>query len=162
SSLALLFAIAAVSILFSVWCRKTTDAILSVYLLMGIAVFLVPYLATTGWGARLATLNPLRVLSLTDGSLRWKHLGEFLLPWLSLGCAAVLLASWRLRRAFRRQLQTRPPHRRRWWQGKRARVRGNPILWREQHVEGIAPLELLRGLPRWLGALAVMAVSAGA
>ncbi len=39
-------------------------------------------------------------------------------------------------------------------------MRGNPVLWREQKVEGIAPLVFLRRWPRWLGMAAVMIASA--
>jgi ABC-type transport system involved in multi-copper enzyme maturation permease subunit len=160
SSLALVFTLAALSVLVSVWCRRTIDAVLCLYALVAIVIILVPALGATALGPWLATLNPLRVLALDDASLRWKHLGEFLLPWLSFGLACVVTASWRLRRAYRRQLQV--PQRRvgRWWSGEHARVRGNPVLWREQVVEGIAPLEVLRRLPRWLGVVTATALSA--
>jgi ABC-type transport system involved in multi-copper enzyme maturation permease subunit len=162
TSLALVFAVAAVSILFSVWCRTTRDALLCIYVLMGMAVLVVPFLAATPSGAWLPMLNPLRVLSLDDLSVRWAHLGPFLLSWLSLGSICVLMASWRLRHAARRQLSGPRRGKARWWHGDHGRVRGNPVLWREQRVEGIAPLEFLRRLPRWLGVLAVMAASAAA
>src|SRR5207302_7144932 len=82
--------------------------------------------------------------------------------WLSFGAVCVMLASWRLRSVYRRQLQMLPRKKARWWPQKHGRVRGNPVLWREQRVEGIAPLESLRRWPRWLGVLAVMAASAAA
>jgi ABC-type transport system involved in multi-copper enzyme maturation permease subunit len=34
-------------------------------------------------------------------------------------------------------------------------VAGDPVRWKERHVEGIAPLVLLRRLPRWPGVLLV-------
>ena len=37
------------------------------------------------------------------------------------------------------------------WLTRRARVHGDPLRWKERHVEGVAPLALLRATPRWLG-----------
>ena len=91
TSLGLVFGIASLSILFSVWCRTTRDALLCMYALIGTAVLLVPLLATTSWGPWLGALNPLRVLALDDVSLRGEHLGAFLLGWLSLGFLCVPL-----------------------------------------------------------------------
>ncbi len=162
TSLALAFGIAGLGMLLSVWCRSTRDALLCMYLLMGLAFMLLSVFAAAPLGARLATFHPLRVLALDDPAQRWHYLGEFLLGWLSVGMIGLLLASWRLRKAYRRQLQIRRPIRSRWWTGTPGRVRGNPILWREQKVEGIAPVEFLRRFPRWLGMANVMLVSAGA
>src|SRR5262249_876027 len=44
--------------------------------------------------------------------------------------------------------------------GHPGRVRGNPVLWREQKVEGIAPLYSLRRWPRPVGMAVVGAGSA--
>jgi hypothetical protein len=38
-------------------------------------------------------------------------------------------------------------------------LRGDPILWKERQVEGLAPLNFLRRVPRWLGVVAVFALS---
>ena len=162
SSLALVFGIAGVSILLSVWCRTTRDALLAAYVLMGLAAMAVTLLSATTWGGWLAGLNPLRIVLAGDAYLRWQRLGDFLLLWLGLGFVCVLVASWRLRRVCQRQLQAPHCPRARWWRRTLGRVRGNPVLWREQKVAGIAPLEWLRRWPRWLGVIAVMVGSAGA
>jgi ABC-type Na+ efflux pump permease subunit len=161
SSLALVFGIAGLSILFSVWCRTTRDALLCVYLLIAIAAWLIPFLAGTSWGSGLPSLHPLHVFSLDDVPARWRRLGEFLLGWVLVGLVCVLAASWRLRRTYRRQLQIQQRPAARWWRASHGRVRGNPVLWREQKVEGIAPLQSMRRQPRWLGVAAVLAASAG-
>ncbi len=77
SSAAFVFGIAAVSVLCSVWCRTTRDALLSSYFVMTAVVLLVPVLASTPWGPTLSACNPLRALALADASLRWRDLGEF-------------------------------------------------------------------------------------
>jgi ABC-type transport system involved in multi-copper enzyme maturation permease subunit len=159
-SLVFLMGLTSLCMLVSVLCRTTRDALLTLYLVIGATLFIMSVLAATRFGAWLASLNPLRVLLPEDISLRWRQLGSFVLAWSVLGGSCVLWASWRMRRAFRRQLQFISPKPGRWWPGRRRPVRGNPVLWREQQVEGIAPLEGLRRLPRWLGMLAVMAGSA--
>jgi ABC-type transport system involved in multi-copper enzyme maturation permease subunit len=160
SSLGLAFGLAALSILFSVCCRSTRDALLCVYLLLGMGGVFASFLPSTGLGTRLLSLNPLRLLSFNDVSFRGRYLGEYLVGWLTIGLACTLVAACWLRRAYRSELQVRQRARARWWRGKHGRVRGNPVLWRTQQVEGIAPLEWLRRMPRWLGLLAALIASA--
>jgi ABC-type transport system involved in multi-copper enzyme maturation permease subunit len=79
-----------------------------------------------------------------------------ILAWGCLGVVCVLLAAWRLRPAYLRQLagegkQKKP----RWWRARRPAVTDNPLRWKERHVEGVAPLAVLRGLPRWVGLVCV-------
>src|SRR5262249_25457583 len=57
TSLAIVFGVASISILVSVSCRTTRDALLCVYLLMGIGSLLVPLLLSRGWLPWLATVN---------------------------------------------------------------------------------------------------------
>lgn len=45
------------------------------------------------------------------------------------------------------------------WLLGRARIHGDPIRWKERHVEGVAPLAALRSMPRWLGMLLVLLVT---
>ena len=37
------------------------------------------------------------------------------------------------------------------WLTRRAGISGDPLRWKERHVEGVAPLAFLRTMPRWLG-----------
>jgi hypothetical protein len=82
-------------------------------------------------------------------------LGLFTLYWGVLGLACLTLAVLRLRPAYRRQLQaTGGQRRQRRWGLGRPRVGRSPISWKERHVEGIAPLAILRHIPTWLGVIA--------
>src|SRR5205823_3967805 len=66
-----------------------------------------------------------------------------------LACTA--LASCRLRAAYLRQLEGHGKRRVRWWRVRRPPVGRDALRWKERHVEGVAPLAVLRGLPSWLG-----------
>ena len=66
------------------------------------------------------------------------RLTRFLTAWLVPGGLCVLLAAWRLRPAYLRQLRSTHSARRRWWHAGRPRIRGNPVAWRERYVLGIA------------------------
>jgi hypothetical protein len=83
------------------------------------------------------------------------------LAWGTLGGACLALAVWRLRPAYRRQMENAGRQRiRRWWRATRVPVSDNLIHWREQHVEGLAPLRSLRFVPRWVGLALVFTVTA--
>jgi ABC-type transport system involved in multi-copper enzyme maturation permease subunit len=175
-SIAPLFALGALSILSSVWATQTRDAVLRVYLwlLLALTLGLVadaflpgmiggPYLGSgarpwvDGFQAWFHALNPIHVLE--AGWHKANH-DEFLRRlllnaggWGGIGVVAVLLSVWRLRPAYEKQLgaggQTR---------GARAALRRrpvdeNPLAWKEREVGGIAPLVLLRRVPRWAGVL---------
>jgi hypothetical protein len=78
------------------------------------------------------------------------------LVWGSFTSACLALAAWRLRPAYLRQLQDQSrPKKARWWRAKRPSIGADPIRWKERQVEGLAPLPVLRGIPSWLGVLAV-------
>jgi ABC-type transport system involved in multi-copper enzyme maturation permease subunit len=73
-----------------------------------------------------------------------------MLPWLGLRIyLAVNGSSSRFLDAIHAFLQ-RP------WLLGRTPVHGDPLRWKERHVEGVAPLAVLRVLPRWLGVLLVV------
>ena len=179
SVLAFVFALASASVLASVWCRHTRDAVLALYAVLlvgGIALA-----ALTGWleemtarsasGGKpalpvvsvlagfLNSLNPFAVWSpgwaFEKGSVLAGRVVFPVLSWTTVGFLCVVIASWRLRPAYLRQLEGRPKKKRRWWQAHRAAVSNQPLRWKERHVEGIAPLAILRGLPRWLGLVLV-------
>src|SRR5262249_23608497 len=77
--------------------------------------------------------------------------------WGLVGVTCLVLALWRLRAAYMRQLQH---------SGKsaimerlipeRAAVSEEPLLWKERHVDGIAPLALFKAMPRWFALPAIV------
>src|SRR5262249_56872 len=69
----------------------------------------------------------------------------------------LVLAWWRLRPAYLRQLEALAPRTGRLaWQEPPPDVEDEePLRWKEQYVEGIAPLAALRKIPTWLGFLLV-------
>jgi ABC-type transport system involved in multi-copper enzyme maturation permease subunit len=150
-----LFALASASLLASVWCRQTRDAVLALYVLGTLGGLAVWYLRGS-----LNYLNPLFVLTPAWGawkSLDLAELGRRLLIsslcWGLFGCVCLALAVWRLRPAYVRELDKVRPKPLHWWRGSvpRAPVQDEPIRWRERHVEGLAPTPSLRRIPQWLG-----------
>lgn len=178
-----LFALAAASMLASVWVRSTRDAALAVYgMVLGGYLFVVAvqhgmlFCMAAPPGSTLRSLypclhwlvdelnyfNPVYILE----PIWWEENHAFELAyrclestflWGALGSSCLGLAVWRLRPAYLRQLENEG--KRKWafrWL-PRARVADEPIRWKERHVEGLAPLALLRRLPRWLGIAAIAA-----
>jgi hypothetical protein len=150
-----LFAVAGLSLLASVWSRQTRDAVVAVYL-CGVVGFLLVW--STGY---LQSFDPLYVLVPSWGdSPDLKELGRRLwhsvVVWGALGLLFLSLAVWRLRPAYLRQLQGEGRQKKaRWWRVQRSPVPDEPIRWKEQEVEGIAPFAILRHVPRWLGLIVV-------
>jgi ABC-type transport system involved in multi-copper enzyme maturation permease subunit len=145
------FALASASLLASVWCRQTRDAVLIVYFGMFAASGLTAWLGLTRY------FNPLHVMeSAWDDGANLVELSKraaiCTAAWLAVGVMFLGLASWRLRGAYLRQLQnegmTKKP---RWWRARRRPVSDDPLRWKESQVEGVAPLVMLRRVPRWLG-----------
>lgn len=160
ASLGLALGLGSLALLASVWCRNTRDALLLCYALLTAALVCWTWAPAMWWPTWLAEgLDPIGALGLNDRYSRWEALGRFLLFWLGVTVVGLGVASWRLRGAYRRQLQKAHPTRgdlRR----KALRVRGNPVLWRERHFERLVPLGFLRIVPRWFGVLAFAGVSA--
>jgi ABC-type transport system involved in multi-copper enzyme maturation permease subunit len=186
-TLTVLFGWSAVSILVSVWARQTRRAILALYLMVA-AVFggshlldwvVVNVLPITQAppGSRMASVK--EVLTAThqtlahldpeylfgpaggmhDSAELGRRLGSLSSWWLALGVVALVLAVWRLRPAYRRQLEAagrKPGRLARWF---RARVTDDPVCWKEQHVEGLAPLRVLRAIPTWVGIVLIVALT---
>ena len=148
---------AAASLLASVWCRHTRDAVLGLY---AIAVIVVAgWLLFPGLGTYLHGLNPLPAVDPYDPAGRLRHLLKMSLVWTALTAVCLALASWRLRPAYVRFLQGGRAKKARWWRVRRLSPGDDPIRWKERHVEGIAPLAILRRLPAWLGFLLVIAAT---
>jgi ABC-type transport system involved in multi-copper enzyme maturation permease subunit len=175
ATVVMIFALAAASLLASVLCRHTRDAVLGVYSIgVGLVVLSLVVNAVLGlsrggpgWlravAAVLGAFNPLAPLG--DDWLT-ANLGEsarrlvtLLLTWGLLGCACLTVAVLRLRGAYLRYLQGAPPKKPRWWRVGRARLGNDPLTWKERHVEGIAPLAILRAMPRWLGIVLVVGLT---
>lgn len=150
-TLAPLFALGSASLLASVWSKQTRDAVLGVYLCV-LAGYLLSW-ATDSW----AFVDPLHVLEPSWGSSGdmaevARRLLVSMFAWGSIGVFCLVLAVWRLRPAYLRQLQGEGrSKRRRWWRARRTAVPDEPIRWKERHVEGLAPLAALRRIPRWCG-----------
>ena len=159
-TIAPLFALGAASLLASVWSRQTRDAVLGVYFFGITGYFFLWYM---NW---LAPFDPLHVLEPAWGdSPDIKELvGRLLisvLAWGSIGVLSLALATWRLRAVYLKQLEGEGrPKKLRWWRARRGAISDEPIRWKERHVEGLAPLAMLRGIPRWIGLAAVFSVTA--
>ncbi|HLJ92081.1 MAG TPA: ABC transporter permease, partial [Gemmataceae bacterium] len=150
-TLAPLFALGSLSLLASVWSKQTREAVLGVYVCLLVGFLFLR--ATNSW----AVVDPLHVLepawgSDSDVAEVIRRLLVSMLVWGGMGSACLGGAVWRLRPAYRRQLQDEGRLRpRRWWRARRMPVPDEPIRWKERHVEGIAPWAALRRVPRWYG-----------
>lgn len=177
-----MFGIGAASMLASVWCRTTRDAVIFLY-----SIGLVFWLAVVGLSALLpsmiaglqagpvhglltllqkiiVSLHPVEVLrpALETGNMAelGHRLFRAVLVWGTFGLVCLGLATWRLRPAYIRQLEST---------GKksnagasiirRAEVDDEPIRWKERTIEGIAPLAPLRRIPRAVGIAIVVLLS---
>ncbi|HXG08237.1 MAG TPA: ABC transporter permease subunit [Gemmataceae bacterium] len=157
-----LVALVAASLLASVWSTQTRNAALGLYIVVVLGLLFV-------WGQEgvLRYLDPLYVLEpawgardLADARALVGRLLGGLLAWGAVAAICLALATWRLRPAYRRQLENAGKRRRaHWWSAGRPPVGDEPISWKEQHVEGLAPAAFLRRLPRWLGVLTVFVAS---
>ena len=144
--------VAAVSLLASVWCRQTRDAVIGMCvaaIALGLGSAFVPESKQV-----LAIFSPLPALTLDSESGRSSTFLKMSLAWLILIGLCVGVAAWRLRPAYCRQLEARRKGRH-WWSSRRRPVADEPIRWKEQYLDGIAPLALLRSFPRGLGLLLV-------
>ena len=156
-----LFALASLTLLASVWCRQTRDAVLALYVVGTLAGLAVWY-----FQGPLRYFNPLFVLAPAWGAWRGLDLAELgqrlllsSLCWGSLGGVCLGLAIWRLRPAYVAELENERPRFVRWYSAPRVPVQDEPIRWRERHVEGLAPTPELRRIPQWLGIAALAVLS---
>jgi ABC-type transport system involved in multi-copper enzyme maturation permease subunit len=181
------FALAAASLLASVWARQTRDAVLSLYavgaglLLLawisrGVAAAMtlgLPIGATPGVLLTLLTslnaltnyFNPIFVLQPgweTGNALQLlQRLLGSVVVYSGVGMVCVGLAVWRLRASYLKQLES---------SGKRQAAEAttaaarpalgdDPIRWKEREVEGIAPLATLRRIPLTAGIVLVFLIT---
>src|SRR5262249_45341468 len=127
-----LLAIAAATLLASVWCKQTRDAVLILY-----AAGVLGFLAVRFFGGPLRYFDPLYVFDPFRGNSDAAQGGEFaerllgsVLAWGTLGGVCLLLAMWRLRPAYQRQMENAGKQRKgRWWRAARPPVSDNLIHW---------------------------------
>ena len=153
-----LFGLAAGTLLASVWCRQTRDAVLAFYLVCiavgllvrgvgGVFLYLDPlYMLAPAWGAAGSLDLPEASRRLLIGSLAWGTVGSI--------CVAT--AASRLRPIYIKELESVRPEASTWYGGEREPIDDEPVRWRERNVEGLAPNPTLRRVPQWL-AIALIA-----
>lgn len=185
SLLAALFGLGGASLLASVWARQTREAVLSLYtILLGGAALLwgcrelaavlpdplpgqsAALKTLLAWlGDRLHYCNPLWVIDPGwNGKGGQGEMAARLLAWVwlwgGLGAVCLGVAAWRLRPVYFKQLEA---------VGKKAgpgrqkyRDIGNaqPVLWKEQVIDGIAPFKFLTRVPTPIGLALVACLSA--
>jgi ABC-type transport system involved in multi-copper enzyme maturation permease subunit len=151
----LAFAVGAACLLFGIWIRRATDAIFASYLMLGVAYLII------GWFNALLpvtlSFNPVDNLSQLLSGESQLAFALHLVVWALLGVFCLRLGWGRLQKVCVEQRDKRPS--RRLWAFRPA-VGNNPIRWRECYVIGLAPMPMLRIVPRWLCLLAVGAFSA--
>lgn len=157
-----LFCVASASLLMSVWCRQTRDAVIGLFAIGGILFVLWSALGLVGTmfpavsglkrltgyfdplhvaGPALSGAEPREVFSALFGS--W-------IAWGSIGLVCFTVAVARLRGAYLRQLEHSGKRTiGEWIVPNRAAVSDEPMLWKERHVDGIAPLAMMKIVPRW-------------
>lgn len=150
----LAFALGAASLLFAIWIRRTADAIVASYLFLGLAYVIIRgFTVSRPEAAWFDPVENLRIL-LKEGA-GWAFVAH-LAAWASLGAICLGLGWGRLRKVCVEQHDKKPS--RRLWAFRPA-VGDNPIRWRECYVIGLAPMPILRIVPRWLALLAVATFS---
>ena len=155
--LAPLLAVGAASLLMSVWCRQTRDAVMGLFAIGGL-LFLAWYTLSSlgGPGVRRLTdyFDPMHVaapgLSGVEPGEMFAYVVGAWIAWGSIALVCFGVAVWRLRGAYMRQMEhTRSRNLGEWIVPDRAPIHDAPLLWKERHVDGIAPLAIFRVVPRW-------------
>jgi hypothetical protein len=153
----ILLAAAGVSVLVSVWTRRMSDALMACYASLLIGYFILETLL-----ADIRLPNWLDPFAIQEQLLsRWNTLDRRLLIghltlWSAIGAICLTIASWRLRPVALKCLDHIPP---RWLWAFRMPVGDKPVQWRERQVIGVAPLPLLRQVPRGMARLGVLVFS---
>jgi ABC-type transport system involved in multi-copper enzyme maturation permease subunit len=158
----------AVSLLASVCCRKTADAVVAAYAVFGLLIL-------SSWAVESATTSicpgsvSLAILQnglqpfgpsfllepLWDGRLELLEAGSRVLiasaAWgmVVIGCLG--LACWRLKPGSTNRSETRRARLR----SRRPLVGDEPICWKERYRERRMPLALFRNIPTWLALLGI-------
>jgi ABC-type transport system involved in multi-copper enzyme maturation permease subunit len=156
------FAVASVTMLASVLCKQTRNAVLAVYIAAVASIFFVWLL-----GGMFEYFNPVYVLNpiwtgtdAQESAVMLQRLAGSMTAWGLIGIAGLLLAMWRMRPTYIKELECPPPKQRVWLGVERSPIDDDPIRWRERNVEGLAQTAQLRRLPQWLVIAAIVVVTA--
>jgi ABC-type transport system involved in multi-copper enzyme maturation permease subunit len=156
------FAIACATMLASVLCKQTRDAVLALYLILIVCAFAV-------WlvGGILDYFNPIFVLEpiwsstgSEETNIMFGRLIGSMVAWGAVGLTCLGLAMWRMRPVYIKELESPPPKQRVWLGVERAPIDEDPVRWRERNVEGLAPTPQLRQVPPWLTIILIILVTA--
>jgi ABC-type transport system involved in multi-copper enzyme maturation permease subunit len=138
--LAPMFALSAATILASVLCRQTRDAVLLLYFLG-----LVGWLIVALFGGPLQYLDPMYALDpawAPGPNIDWPEAAVRLSvevgAWGLLGCVCLAVAVWQLRPVYVRELES-PVIKPMWYHGERVPIGDDPVRWRERYVERLMP-----------------------
>jgi ABC-type transport system involved in multi-copper enzyme maturation permease subunit len=149
------FALGAACLLFGIWIRRAVDATMASYLFLGLAYVVIRWFTESLAGA--FWFDPLMNLAtLLAGGSPWVFVFH-LTVWYFMGLLGLRLGWGRLRKVCVEQRDKRPP--RRLW-AFRPPIGANPFRWRECYVIGLAPMPILRVVPRWVAVLGVFTFSA--
>jgi ABC-type transport system involved in multi-copper enzyme maturation permease subunit len=148
-------ALGTVCLLFAIWIRRAADAIIACYLFL--ALVYLTHLGFTTSQPAMFWLDPIEnLLNLLHGESLYVFLMHLAI-WAFLGWMCLRLGWGRLRQVCVAQIDKKPP--RRLW-AFRPPVGNNPIRWRECYLIGLAPIPILRIVPRWLALLTIFLLSA--
>jgi ABC-type transport system involved in multi-copper enzyme maturation permease subunit len=156
-----LFALAAGTLLCSVLCRQTRDAVLAFYLVCVLLALLI-----RGVRGPLLYFDPLYMLAPAYGAAGSLDLPEASrrlfagsLLWGAIGSVCLAAAAARLRPSYIAELESIRPERLDWSAADRVPIDDEPVRWREANVEGLAPNPSLRRIPQWLAIALIAALT---
>jgi ABC-type transport system involved in multi-copper enzyme maturation permease subunit len=158
-----LFWLASLSLLASVWTKQTRDAVLVFFLVLGLHLII---LAIVGGANYIIPTNVLKpIMEGADSQARaefGRRLTGMILLWGGEGFIWLSLATLSLRPAYIRQLQGDGRARKNsWWRSERSAIGEKPIIWKERQVDGLSPIQYLRGTPTWVGVIATFLATLG-
>jgi ABC-type Na+ efflux pump permease subunit len=142
-------------LLFGIWIRRASDAMIASYLVLGLAYVGIRALSRSMPG--MFWFDPVENLRKLLHGGSWPLLLIHLAFWALLGVIFLRLGWGRLRKACIEQREKKRS--RRLWAFRPA-VGNDPFRWRECYVIGLAPMPILRIVPRWLALLGVFMFSA--